>query len=475
MGKISVGDIIAIAMSRGGGGLALANAITGRTKPQMQRGISAGDIIAIAMSRGGGTEYTVSGVAPLSLVDAVAGKIKSLTQYGKCSQASTPAPSSPVDIMCNNGALTLVDDELPIGYKRIESIRFGENTYYETGEKLYGTDVVTITLSDFVSTGQNLFGCYSGTDGINFSMYIYGTATGQAYWRYGMNLYRPTVGSTADRTITFGAGGTTGFKTNVSYSTVDFETDTTARIGSLPNSTSAKYDGLIVGDITVSTRLKYIPCERTSDSVIGYYEAINGVFLEPNGDAPVAGAYDNSHLHLAVVGTPEVLTVENENASVVDLFAVGSYVDTQEIISGTVMRNTGFVVLDGTESWTRTAANCFTTDINDAESGVSNEIYCTHFPYNATAVASDCCRITDTGQLFFCDMSLGEDPTATEFETWLAAQYAAGTPVIVLYPLADETTEQETAQPLNTIAGTNVVSVVANVSGIELSATYLKK
>ena len=47
----------------------------------------------------------VSGTSPLSLPGAIANSIKSLTQYGLCTQASTPTPSAPVDIMCNNGAL----------------------------------------------------------------------------------------------------------------------------------------------------------------------------------------------------------------------------------------------------------------------------------------------------------------------------------------------------------------------------------
>ena len=51
------------------------------------------------------TYSTITGNAPLTLSNAKSKKIKSLIQYGKCSQASTPTPSSPVDIACNNGTL----------------------------------------------------------------------------------------------------------------------------------------------------------------------------------------------------------------------------------------------------------------------------------------------------------------------------------------------------------------------------------
>lgn len=58
--------------------------------------------------KGGGAAWvwkTITGTAPLALANAVSHAIKSLTQYGLCTQASTPTPDAPVDIVCNNGAL----------------------------------------------------------------------------------------------------------------------------------------------------------------------------------------------------------------------------------------------------------------------------------------------------------------------------------------------------------------------------------
>ena len=289
-----------------------------------------------------GEEKIIEGIAPLSF-DAFEDLVISLIQYGKCEQSETPTPSIPVDIKCNNGTIVLKDIELPIGYKRLEKITFNSSAYYDTDEKLYGSDVVTMTISDFASGGQNLFGCYSGTgdDAYNFSMYIYGTSSGQSYWRYGQTLYRPVLGGTSERTISFGAGGTNGFKTDVSYDTVEFETTSNAYIGALPNSSSTKFSGDIIGNITIGTRLKYIPCERVSDGVIGYYETVKGVFLEPNGTAPTKGNYDMTHMTIWVNGTPEVITlsgtdVEAQTASAENLFAVDEYVDEQDIISGEV-------------------------------------------------------------------------------------------------------------------------------------------
>ena len=108
-------------------------------------------------------DVIISGTTALTLVNAKANGLNYLHIMGNCSQASTPTPSSPVDIKCNNGTIKVKDDELPVGYRRIESIKGDGNLYYDTGEKLYGTDTITITLSNTSTSGQNIIGCYSGT------------------------------------------------------------------------------------------------------------------------------------------------------------------------------------------------------------------------------------------------------------------------------------------------------------------------
>ena len=547
-------------------------------------------------TRSGGTDTSVSGVAPLMLSSARAAAIKSLIQYGKVEQDGTPTPTVPVNIKCNNGTLVWKDRELPVGYTRIQSITFNGSTYYETNEKLYGSDIVTITIDNFVQSGQNLFGCYSGTgdDVWNFSMYVYGSATSQAYWRYGQKLYRPVVGSTSLHTLTFGAGGTSGFKTNASYDEVEFETTDTARIGALPNSSSPKYDGDIIGNITVGNRLRFIPCIRQSDGKIGYYELMSQTFLEPQGSAPTAGAADITHMALEVVGNPEEIsiiqnlvgeiitkkairaggvseanplgsemnnnawsctdyiavdpnteyttivprysgasaaglvffsdtTVESaisgvttvqqgsttytfitpsnchylrfswsnsdgndvkmfvghlpQTASAVDLFGTDEYQDTQDIITGEVVRKIGIKVFNGMESYSAMTYGYATDELSD----FPNENFmpfCTHFVGKTTASAApDTLRLYFTSggvprTYFFVDQTVDDFSTVDKFKAWLAEQYAAGTPVIVLYPLASPTTEQTTPQHLSTVKGDNLLTVTAEVSDITFDATY---
>ena len=435
-----------------------------------------------ASSGGGTTKETVTGNAPITLSDASAKPIVSLTQYGLCTQASTPTPSAPVDIKCNNGALRMVDDELPSEYRRVLDITFDGTAYYRTGEELYGSDVVTMTLSNTSSSGQNVFGAYSGTGtgNKNFSFYVYGGgSSSNSYLRYNESLYRPNFGS-GKRTVTFGAGGTDGFATDVSFAEETFESSATAYIGHLPNSTSSKYSGTIIGAITVGSRLKYVPCERVSDNVVGYYEVNSGVFIEPYAGSPTFSGYDTSHLTvLSVVGTPEVLTIGNQTASVQNLFGVGNYADTQELIGGIKTSKVGVKVLNGTENWQDHGTYSDIKMLYDAgsRSGGAQAITSTHYVGTSASNASmpvDSIKLSrpnasdENGTVYIKTDSL----TLADFKTFLAAQYAAGTPVIVIYPLAEATVESVAGQARHTVAGTNTVSATAEVSPIALEAVY---
>lgn len=365
-----------------------------------------------AAKEGGDTKATVVGVAPITLSDAISAAIISLTRYGLCTQDGTPTPSAPVDIMCNNGALRMVDDELPSGYKRLLGITFDGNLRYETGEALMGSDEVTMMLDNLASNGKNVFGSYNGANDKNFSLYIYGSTNG-SYFRYGDQLKRPKYGGTGQRTITFGKSGTSGFAENSTVDPDEFTTPANTYIGMLPNSSSAAFTGDIIGSITVSNRLEWIPCERESDGAIGYYEKFNGNFIAPSGSGtPVSLGYDTSHLTvLSVEGTPEVLSVGAQTASVPMLLSVGDVKDEVELVHGPLARRVTACLYDGTQP--------------------VGDVY-----------------MSTTG---------GKDAGA-----------------IIVYPLATPTTEQTTAQPLNTNEGTNIVDSVANVSPVELEVTYKK-
>lgn len=485
----------------------------------------------------------VRGISPLSLANAVAGRIVSLIQYGKCEQDGTPTSVTPVDIKCNNGTLTMVDDELPSGYKRITSIKFDGDFWYETGKALTGQDDVTMTLDNTVSSGQNVFGSYNGTSSgtKNFSLYLYGGgSSSNCYFRYGEQLVRPRYGS-GERTITFGKSGTSGFQTNVTVTPEEFTTTANAYIGMLPNSSFPAFTGSIIGNILVGTRLKYIPCERVSDSEIGYYEAVNGKFIEKTGTGvPTKGAYDTSHLNVLMVdGTPEVLTVSGAN--LLDPQTVPSenqFINkntgglTAPSASGGVWRHSEYIPVVGGETYyfhqvnatATTAGTAWYDDeltyvggINATALGTannkvtlpSNAAYIRHSwridedyntdwentvyicldgalpefqPYATPQTASvvNLLAVGDTkdeqdiisGAVTRRCAACLYDGTQPVGNTYLSTTGGKDNGAIIVYPLAESTTEQATPQSLSTVEGTNIVSVTAEVDDIELEVIY---
>lgn len=189
-------------------------------------------------------------------------------------------------VVRNVKALCIEDGTLPPEYRELLGFKFDGASWFETGEKLYGSDLITLTLSQTSSSGQNVFGCYAGTAAgtKNFSFYLYGGgSTSNSYYRYDETLYRPRYG-TGERTLSFGnAEGTDGFQIDVATTPSDFVTDSDAWIGMLPNSSSPKYTGAINGRISASDRLIWVPCERVSDGELGYYELYTDTFLTNAG------------------------------------------------------------------------------------------------------------------------------------------------------------------------------------------------
>lgn len=207
------------------------------------------------------------------------------------------------------------------------------------------------------------------------------------------------------------------------------------------------------------------------------------VSIERKAAYPTATVTD---LKLEMGSTPTPYVQPTGVASVQNLLAVGDYADTQEIISGAITRKCGIKVFDGTEAWTADPINdasgnkVFSTQFTDRAGGVTGlTLFCSHYEQ---APAGSSSTLT-TGKFLYKPNSTNKSVyfdggtflSITSWKEWLAAQYAAGTPVIVVYPLAEATTESVAGQSLSTAAGTNVVSVNAEVSPIALEAEYYAK
>ena len=167
------------------------------------------------------------------------------------------------------------------------------------------------------------------------------------------------------------------------------------------------------------------------------------------------------------------------------MLSIGDYQDTQEVISGSVTRKVGTMILDGTEDWVNYSSGngVFYFD-SDATFGLPSNCLCTHYngvespvgastmPYNSIK----CGFATDVRYNHRVYLRGAADTSLEDLTTFLATQYANGTPVILLYPLATPTTETVTAQPLNIQQGTNIVEVTeASLNDLEIEVKYKGK
>ena len=156
-------------------------------------------------------------------------------------------------------------------------------------------------------------------------------------------------------------------------------------------------------------------------------------------------------------------------ATAENLFKIGDYKDVQEVLTGNVTRNIGVKVLDGTEDWKFSSGdNAFYINGFGQISGL---VYCTHFK-GAPILTADL-QIRAGGGWGLLVRYNALNGSVSNFKQYLADQYNAGTPVIVLYPLATATTETVTAQSLTTQAGNNTISIVqASIDDLGLEVSY---
>jgi hypothetical protein len=124
--------------------------------------------------------------------------------------------------------------------------------------------------------------------------------------------------------------------------------------------------------------------------------------------------------------------------------------DEWDAVSGTVMRRVGVKVFDGTEAFEESTYYVMLPISKISPVPVANsKVFCTHFPdvnWNTTVLGcwfgASAFAVNKAGHSAFT--------SAATAKTWLAVQYAAGTPVTVLYKLATPSTETLAPVPLPT-------------------------
>ena len=179
---------------------------------------------------------------------------------------------------------------VPSGYRKLTGLTFNNAPYYViTNFRLKGSD--TLRFSFDASTACNILGCYTnGSAQTNYSLYV-GTSAAQ-YLRYNGGTYNSQVTAGTRYNVVMTPTGTSGMKTDSTWTAKDFDCVSDFCIGTTSTSaSSAKLTGSLYGNIIVDGRAVFVPCERVSDNVLGYYELLTDTFYTPTGGTPTSLGY----------------------------------------------------------------------------------------------------------------------------------------------------------------------------------------
>ena len=165
------------------------------------------------------------------------------------------------------------------------------------------------------------------------------------------------------------------------------------------------------------------------------------------------------------------------------------YGGSVDAVTGSGERAWKLLTLDGTEEWgkygsvsEKAGASCFTTTISDKDNGYGTSV-CNKFANTKNSnpfysVNMKKFTYTDHPDVKNIYMDYGDDQTVplSEWKAYLAAQYAAGTPVQVCYKLAAPVPFTATgAQPLPALAGVNTVLTDADSVAVTGRADPIKR
>ena len=199
-------------------------------------------------------------------------------------------PEGEVKSLSIGGSVVWQKDAVPAAYRRLTGIEFDGNVFYDTGMRLTGAD--TLQFSFLASVACNVLGCYTSASAqTNYSLYVATASTGN-YLRYNGGSYNSRVDTNTWYDVTITPTGSSGMKTDSSWSAKTFTTDSDLLIGTTSyGATSAKLTGGLRGTILIQGRELIIPVERISDGEIGYWmrEAKRFLVNQGTGDPTSLG------------------------------------------------------------------------------------------------------------------------------------------------------------------------------------------
>ena len=425
-------------------------------------------------------ETIVKGVAPLSLPDAIANSLRYVKAFGGTEQDGTPTPDAPIDIVSNNGTIKVRRQSgLPLDYQKITFVRPDEAI--DLGIKTTNNTQITTIFYREASIAQYLYFSDSYSSGTtNTTAYL----SSGGNWRFGGKTASININSvTPYESIQNKDGVWLNGEKKGTYTGVDSFTSTNnLKTGLAPSSATEgniRYYSMLVEESGV-TVLNLIPVRRLSDDKVGFYNLVNGDFFEATGNV-VRGSDVSDPIEIYTDGTVETIKDSLNNTATAEmLLKLGAYQDVQSIIDGVVTRNVGVKVFDGTEDWSTTTQSAVYSWESPVLFSLPNTCICSHYVgvSSGLTIARMPDMSTKTGSssvsnVYIKDSSFSDNLSG--FKQFLADQYAAGTPVTIIYPLAQAVTEQVAPQVLNVQTGDNILEITqASLPNLELEAKYSK-
>lgn len=397
---------------------------------------------------GGSVQVIIKGTSPLVLPDAIANSLSYVKAFGGTEQNGTPTPDTPVDIVSNNGVL------------RTQGSATG--TVTQTGDPTPTTPVEPEFYQNHglllraIGTDADTYDVFTQTITRNIGYYIFdGTESFGTSTAYGRSLY---INGAA---ITWGASRSKDVL-------CQYFLGASSPSGTMPMFTC----------FFNQTGHFYFRTEETATDFKAWLAELyaNGTPLIVwfVNSAPGTESFTSS---VYADGTVETIEDTIGNTATAEmLLKVGDYQDEQEILSGAVTRKVEVIVFDGTETFATSTTYGKSCIIQNASNiwGANRDAtpICTHFLGESRASGNKpdyTCFFNATGHFYF----RLEDNTVATFKAWLAAQYATGTPVMVLVALATPTTESVAGQALQVTDGDNTLEITqASLTGLELEAQY---
>ena len=320
----------------------------------------------------GWVDIILSGNTALTLVNAKADGLNYLKLFGGTEQL----PETYLDTVTLDGACE--QRNLPIGYTEVEYLESTGTQYIDTGYKSSNNTKVKAQIS-CPNVGTFVFGSRNGTSGDNQKRFglFFNTTWNPQYANQSLSPEEATSVNTIYNVEISKDGFIVDGQSLSTFYSVTFTGDYNMYLfANNTEDTTIGYGSCKIYGFEIYTNgtleHKYIPAKNSSN-VLGMYDTVTGTFFTnagtgtftagtdvttPTPATPIDIVCNNGVLgidnqgNITVTGTTE--TVEDSlgnTATAQNLLAVGSYKDTQEVLSGAVTRNVGIKVLNGTEDW----------------------------------------------------------------------------------------------------------------------------